>query len=162
MMDAQAVLVPAWSSVTSGGYPRNSVALTPHCGAADDAGAIGARPRCTNALPADPRHIIAYAPDPVPEGSITAKFFHGAVEPGFHVYELKCIGPARRAEIAACLARYHFPATIPQMADIVEECGSLDPNYPMIRPAPDGLDTELTVELMDDIQSWQPDPSECL
>jgi hypothetical protein len=109
----------------------------------------------------DPRHMIAYMPDPVPEGSITANFLHGGVDAGFHIYELKCIGPAKRAEIEACLARFHFPATVPELSRIAAECGSLTTDF-MLRPAPDGLDTELTVEVMDDLQSWQPDPSECL
>jgi hypothetical protein len=118
--------------------------------------------RDPSVLGTDPRHVIMYMPDAIPEGSISAKFLHGGVEPGFHIYEFKCIGPAKRAEIEACVARFHFPATIEQMSVIVDECGTIDPNYPMIRPAPDALNTELTVELMDDLESWTPDPSECL
>jgi hypothetical protein len=120
----------------------------------------------THVLGADMRHFIYYMPDGLPEGTPGANLFHGPIGPGFHVYDIKCIGPAKRAEIEACLAQhraYGPPFNTPEDFNLVMgACGSVNPDIPSLMPAAADLETELTVELMDDLPSWKPDPSECL
>jgi hypothetical protein len=113
-------------------------------------------------LGVDPRHIIIYVPDGVPEDSVTASTLHGTFDPGFHVIDLKCIGPAKAAEIDACLARYRAEGRPRNPWEIFKACGAANSHNLLAMPAPDDLETELTVELIDDLASYQPDPSECL
>jgi hypothetical protein len=117
-------------------------------------------------LGADMRHFIYYMPDGLAEGTLGANLFHGATSPGFHVYDIKCISPAKRAEIQACLEQYRAygpPFNTPEDFSLVMgACGSVNPDTPSLMPAADDLETELTVDLLDDLQSWKPDPSECL
>jgi hypothetical protein len=119
-----------------------------------------------NVLGADMHHFIYYMPDGLAEGTFGADLFHGAADPGFHVYDIKCIGPAKRAEIEACLAQYrdHDPPynTPEDLSLIMRACGSLNADIPSLMPTATDLETDLTVELMDDLESWKPDPSECL
>jgi hypothetical protein len=113
-------------------------------------------------LGVDPRHMIYYMPDGVPEGSAGASLLHGAVTPGFHVFDVKCIGPAKAAEIEACLARYRAEGGPDDAAFVMAACGSYDPTVSWLQPAPQDLQTQFTVELLDDLASYQPAPAECL
>lgn len=76
--------------------------------------------------------------------------------------DLKCIGPARRAEIQAYLAQYADEVRAEKLDEIARVCGVFNPDLPFIQPAPANLETELTVELLDDVGAWKPDPAECL
>jgi len=118
--------------------------------------------RGSGILGVDPRHMIYYMPDGVPEGSVSALILHGAVAPGFHVFDVKCIGPARAAEITACLAHYRAEGGPDELGSVLAACGSYDPTVPWLQLAPADLQTELTVELVDNLESYQPDPAECL
>jgi hypothetical protein len=114
-------------------------------------------------LGVDPRHMIYYMPRGIPAGEYGSAILHaGSFTPGFHIVDLKCIGPARREEIKACLALYPEDVQTEKLDEIARVCGVFNPDLPWIEPSPANLDTELTVELMDDIPSWKPDPSECL
>lgn len=117
-----------------------------------------------NVLGADMRHFIYYMPDGLTAGTLGANLFHGPTNPGFHVYDIKCIGPAKRAEIEACLGQYPSPPyNRPEdLSLVMGACGNVDPNIPSLMPTAADLETDLTVDLMDDLQSWKPDPSECL
>ena len=116
-------------------------------------------------LGADPRHFIYYMPEGVIEDSTTAYAFHSTFTPGFHVIDIKCVSPAKQAEIQACLNRFH-PEGVPNdskdLKEIYKVCGSPLATIPWLLPAPDDLQTELTVELFDDLATYKPDPAECL
>ena len=107
----------------------------------------------------DPRHLLMYIPDGAPVGGPIAIAFHGTAGPGFHIVDERCISPAKAAEIRACIA-----ALGPQADEmtVVETCGTSSPDLPWLSFAPDDLDTELTVEMFDPQQPYQPDPAECI
>jgi len=114
-------------------------------------------------LGVDPRHMIYYMPDGIPAGEHGVGILHAeSFTPGFHIVDLKCIGPTKKAEIEACLAQYPDANSEDTLDEIARVCGMFNPDLPWIEPSPANLDTELTVELMDDIPNWKPDPSECL
>lgn len=107
----------------------------------------------------DPRHVLFYLPDGAPPGELLASLLHGPATPGFHVADVRCIGPAKAAEIRACIAAM---GPQPDPKAVLDTCGSLNPDLPTLSLAPADLDTELTVELVDDVATYQPDPAECL
>ena len=112
----------------------------------------------------DPRHMIRWYPEGVPAGSDSALLLHGAASPGFHVYDVKCIGPERAAQIQACLATTNWKPGGP-LADFraaYAKCGSTSPDGPWLQLAPDDLNTQLTVELFEDGAMYKPDPADCL
>jgi hypothetical protein len=113
-------------------------------------------------LGVDPRHVILYVPDGVPEGSIGSWGIHTSFTPGFHVLDVKCISPAKQAELQACLDKHPFEVTRDSVRATLEACDTLIANWPWLRPAPDDLQTELTVELIDDIANYRFDPADCL
>jgi hypothetical protein len=113
-------------------------------------------------LGVDPRHMIYYMAEDLPEGSVGAAVLHGAVKAGFHVYDVKCIGPTKAAEIRACVAQYRAEGRPDEAGEIYATCGHYNPDEEWLQLAPDDLQTQLTVELIDDLPSWKPDPSECL
>lgn len=110
----------------------------------------------------DPRHIIYYMPEGVAEDSTTAYILHSPYTPGFHVIDMKCASPAKNAEVQACLDRYHAEGRPIDTKELYKACGMPFANSPWLLPAPDDLQTELTVELFDDLATYKPDPAECL
>jgi hypothetical protein len=112
----------------------------------------------------DPRHWLYYFEDDVGADTLPGLVFHGAQTKGFHLFERKCVSPARAAQIAECLTQFPpFPwKTEDILPAALKACGSTHPTWPWLQRAPDDLNTELTVELMDDPASWKPDPSECI
>lgn len=119
------------------------------------------------ALGADPHHVVYYLPDGVATGSPEADFLHTTdLAPGFYVFELKCLGPERKAEIAACIAG-HPPLSNDEVGEtrrarLQRECGLASPDDDWLELSPDGLETVLSVWLMDDVKGYQPDPATCL
>jgi hypothetical protein len=110
----------------------------------------------------EPRYMLYYVPDGIVEGSLASLVLHGTYTPGFHLIEVKCIGPARRAEIEACHAQHRAQDGAPDFFSVMTACGSFNPDIPWLQAAPDDLATELTVELFDDPAGWRPDPADCL
>lgn len=109
-------------------------------------------------LGGDPRHTLYYFRQDLPYiGGL-----HGEQTAGFHVFDVKCISPERREEIRACIAK--FPPPPRDSTPIWKECGlyNADLNRLWLERAPGDLSTELTVELMNDPATWEPDPSECI
>jgi len=110
----------------------------------------------------DPRHVILYSPDGIPAGTIGPWGIHTTLTRGFHVLDVKCISPAKQAELQACLEQHPFEVTPESVRATLEACDTLSAHWPWLRPAPDDLQTELTVELIDDIASYQYPAADCL
>jgi hypothetical protein len=123
---------------------------------------IAITPPSRGVLGVDPRHVILYVPDGLPEGTIGPWGIHTTFTPGFHVLDVKCISPAKQAELEACLAQHPFETTAASVRATLEACDTLVANWPWLRPAPDDLQTQLTVELIDDIANYQYPPADCL
>jgi hypothetical protein len=113
-------------------------------------------------LGVDPRHVILYVPEGVPQGTLGPWSIHDTFTPGFHVLEVKCLSPAKQAELRACLAQHPATNTLESQRATLEACDTLTSYWPWLRLAPDDLQTELTVELIDDIESYQYPPADCL
>lgn len=110
----------------------------------------------------DPRTSIYFFTQDVPAGSYMAGYLHQPVRRGFHLVVNRCVGPARQAELTACIAKYPpVPRSFEDTVAILADCGTLWPDSWHEIPAGD-LNTEVTVELMDDFTTWAPAPSECI
>jgi hypothetical protein len=114
---------------------------------------------------ADLRHWLYYFDGDVGADTLPGLLFHGPQTRGFHLMERRCIGPEKAAQITACLAQFPpkpWPNDESVLTAALEACGSVDPKQPWLERAANDLDTEITVELIDDLAAWKPDPSECL
>lgn len=109
-------------------------------------------------LGGDPRHFLYYLREDLVDPVSTA-IFHGPLTAGFHLMDIKCLTPEHRQQIRDCIAT--FPTPHPDNGPIWDKCGlaNADLNWQQVAPA--DLATQLTVELMDDVPGWEPDPSEC-
>lgn len=123
---------------------------------------IAIAPPSQGVLGVDPRHVILYVPDGVPEGTNGPWGIHSTFTPGFHVLDVKCISPAKQAELQACLDQHPWQPTPESVRATLEACDTLVPNWPWLRLSPDDLQTDLTVELIDDLASYQYSPADCL
>lgn len=101
----------------------------------------------TGVLGFDAQHMIVYAPEDIREGEFAAAFLHGSPTAGFHVFDMKCLSDAEKAEVDACIEAL---GPQPDSLRIWTECGGTS-ELPWFVPAPADLETELTVELVDDV-----------
>lgn len=108
----------------------------------------------------DPRHYLRY--QRMEANEYEAAFYHSPIPLGFTMIRVQCITPAHKALIHTCLENYPKPRDWDTAIAAMTDCGVLDENYPWLSPEPEGLDVQLSVELMADPTTWQPDPSECI
>jgi hypothetical protein len=113
-------------------------------------------------LGVDPRHVLLYLPDGIAADSNVFLTLQGALAPGFHMFDEMCNSPARIAEITACLERYRAEGRPEERGEIIRACGSPHPAALWLQLSPMDLQTELTIELIDDLEHYQRDPSECV
>jgi hypothetical protein len=123
---------------------------------------VSITPPSHGVLGVDPRHVIMYVPDGVTEGSIGPWGIRNTFTPGFHVLDVKCLSPAKQAELQTCLEQHPWEVTPESVRATLEACDTLSSNWPWLRPSADDLQTVLTVELIDDLANYQYPAEDCL
>lgn len=107
----------------------------------------------------DPWHRVMYFDGDVTDDSIPSAQLGSTPSRGFHVVDRWCLTPETQARVDACIARFpEADRSYLVLIDLLRTCGNGAP----VTIAPDDLDTELHIELTDDVASWPPDPTKCI
>lgn len=106
----------------------------------------------------DTEHLLVYLPDGAPAGSFASYLLHGTASPGFHLYGVRRLSEAQRAEREACVAALDpdpFDDEEPSYQEVYTACGG-QPQFDDLVPLETNLGTELQIELVDDLRTITP------
>jgi hypothetical protein len=95
----------------------------------------------------DADHLLVYVPADVPADSPLATVLRGAPRAGFHVYGVYKLTAAEKEQRGQCVDALPADYTLDEEYDV---CGG-DPSFDDFVPLATDRDTELEVELIDDI-----------
>lgn len=99
---------------------------------------------------ADLDHMLMYLPEAPPADSVLTAFLHEPTAPtaGFHLYTVKRLTEAERQERLDCLNGLPHAGMTLDWARIFSECRGAGNDE--LDPAPDGLDTLLDAQIIED------------